>query len=35
MNFKDILLDLEILSQIKENDKISIQIIPGEKKNVR
>ena len=32
MNFKDILLDLEILSQIKENDKISIQIIPGEKK---
>lgn len=32
MNFKNILLDLEILSQIKENDKISIRIIPGEKK---
>lgn len=32
MNIKDILLDLEILSQIKENDKISIQIIPGERK---
>ena len=32
MNFKDILLNLEILGQIKDNDKISIQIIPGEKK---
>lgn len=32
MNFAQVLLNLEILSQIKENDKISIQILPGEKK---
>lgn len=32
MNFVQVLLNLEILSQIKENDKISIQILPGEKR---
>ena len=32
MNFAQVLLNLEILSQIKENDKISIQILPGEKR---
>ena len=32
MNFAQVLLNLEILSQIKENDKISIQLLPGEKK---
>lgn len=32
MNLNKILLNLEILSQIKENDKISIQLVPGEKK---
>lgn len=32
MNFTQVSLNLEILSQIKENDKISIQILPGEKR---
>lgn len=32
MNLNNILLSLEILNQIKENDKIAIQYAPGEKK---
>lgn len=32
MDLKDVLLDLEILNQINEGDKLSVAIIPGEKK---
>lgn len=32
MDLKDVLLDLEILNQINEGDKLSVAVIPGEKK---
>ena len=31
MDLKDVLLDLEILNQINEGDKLSVAVIPGEK----
>lgn len=32
MDIKDILLDLEVIKQIKENDKLAVHIVPGSKK---
>jgi len=31
MDINDILLDLEVINQVKENDKLAVNIIPGKK----